>query len=67
MQGDKTMKQYRYVLTYDDAKSTKRKEEIYTEFPDERLDELDALGIFWTLEVTTEEAAKSGVWKGLYY
>ncbi len=61
------MKQYRYTLTYDDKESQTAKQEIYSEFPEDRLDELDALGIFWTIEVTTEEAAKSRVWKGLYY
>ncbi len=42
---------------------------VYSELPEDKLDELDALGWFWKLEVTTEEAArerdKKG-WKGLY-
>ena len=59
------MKQYRYTLSY--TLDTAIKTEIYSAFPKEKLDELDALGIYWTIEVTTEEAAKSRLWKGLYY
>ena len=65
------MKQYRYTLSYFDIKDNDRKVEIYSALPEDRLDELDAEGVFWTIEVTTEEAAKireeQGVWKGLYY
>jgi len=63
------MKQYRYTLSYiSSANATITK--VYSELPEDRLDELDALGIFWTIEVTTEEAAKErdkNGWKGLYY
>ncbi len=59
------MKQYRYTLSYTLDGTVKT--EIHSTFPEDKLDELDALDIFWTLEVTTEAAEKSRVWKGLYY
>ena len=59
------VKQYRYTLSY--TLDGTIKTEIHSTFPEDKLDELDAMEIFWTLEVTTEAAAKSRVWKGLYY
>jgi len=65
---DKPPRKYRYTLTYLSAPHTEITK-VYSELPEDKLDELDALGWFWKLEVTTEEAArerdKKG-WKGLY-
>ena len=65
----KPPRKYRYTLTYLSNKNTEITN-AYSELPEDKLDELDALGIFWTIEVTTEEAAKERDkkgWKGLYY